>query len=283
MDSTAVHAMLRSRQKNCHHCVLIKRRCDRRMPTCSRCIEKGVRCSYARNKQTLRSEREGFAPPVTPAESQRSADDFEPGFDPPHLFANREAGHAFGDKTSSYQSIDPLLRMDHSTIWDDNLDADISPELMIDTFQDEVNGMDPVNDLWLLQSNNEAVIERADTCITAPRKDKIGDIYENCVSSLPSIDVFSRRFSSPFLTIFARLNLNHGISSTKRARSIMPLSKPRDSSIQSRRTAPPHSYIDISIETTRPNASSPASAPPFSTRTAHPKTRPWSCARSTRR
>ncbi|KEY69351.1 hypothetical protein S7711_09743 [Stachybotrys chartarum IBT 7711] len=38
----------RSRQKNCDHCVLIKRRCDRRSPVCSRCVEKGVACTYAK-------------------------------------------------------------------------------------------------------------------------------------------------------------------------------------------------------------------------------------------
>lgn len=38
---------MRSRQKNCNYCVLIKRRCDRRTPICSRCAEKNIACSYS--------------------------------------------------------------------------------------------------------------------------------------------------------------------------------------------------------------------------------------------
>jgi hypothetical protein len=37
-----------SRQKSCHACVKGKRGCDKRYPTCSRCQEKSIQCTYAK-------------------------------------------------------------------------------------------------------------------------------------------------------------------------------------------------------------------------------------------
>lgn len=37
-----------SRQKSCHACVRGKRGCDKRQPTCSRCVEKKIQCVYAK-------------------------------------------------------------------------------------------------------------------------------------------------------------------------------------------------------------------------------------------
>ncbi|PKX89468.1 Zn(II)2Cys6 transcription factor domain-containing protein [Aspergillus novofumigatus IBT 16806] len=36
----------RSKQKSCFACAEAKRRCDKRQPSCSRCVEKGVDCAY---------------------------------------------------------------------------------------------------------------------------------------------------------------------------------------------------------------------------------------------
>ena len=36
----------RSRQKACLACAQAKRRCNRRLPQCARCLEKGFRCAY---------------------------------------------------------------------------------------------------------------------------------------------------------------------------------------------------------------------------------------------
>lgn len=54
----------RSRQKNCNHCVLIKRRCDRRSPVCSRCAEKGVACTYAKTRVAGRHDLGGNGVPT---------------------------------------------------------------------------------------------------------------------------------------------------------------------------------------------------------------------------
>lgn len=48
-----------SRQKSCKSCVQGKRRCDRRLPLCSRCAKRSIPCVYAGPK-TLRQ----FASPV---------------------------------------------------------------------------------------------------------------------------------------------------------------------------------------------------------------------------
>lgn len=44
----AMDRLQRSRQKNCNGCVTAKRRCDRRTPVCSRCVEKMIPCSYGK-------------------------------------------------------------------------------------------------------------------------------------------------------------------------------------------------------------------------------------------
>jgi hypothetical protein len=58
----------RSRQKNCNHCVLIKRRCDRRLPTCSRCADAHVECVYSAAKAAGRPvEKQREHPEARPA------------------------------------------------------------------------------------------------------------------------------------------------------------------------------------------------------------------------
>ncbi|KAB5582907.1 hypothetical protein GE09DRAFT_1167093 [Coniochaeta sp. 2T2.1] len=45
---TVAGAIPATRQKNCTACVLAKRRCDRRMPVCRRCIDRKIDCVYAK-------------------------------------------------------------------------------------------------------------------------------------------------------------------------------------------------------------------------------------------
>ncbi|KAI0429325.1 hypothetical protein F5Y09DRAFT_310516 [Xylaria sp. FL1042] len=53
-----------SRQKNCNSCVQAKRRCDRRMPICSRCAEKKLACVYSKSRTAHRTgnNSRGLAP-----------------------------------------------------------------------------------------------------------------------------------------------------------------------------------------------------------------------------
>ncbi|TPX08403.1 uncharacterized protein E0L32_010133 [Thyridium curvatum] len=53
-DNTVIASMSAPRQKNCSSCVRAKRRCDRRTPVCSRCVEKKLPCNYAKGKTVLR-------------------------------------------------------------------------------------------------------------------------------------------------------------------------------------------------------------------------------------
>lgn len=55
----ATPAPARSKQKNCNGCVVAKRRCDRRAPTCSRCAEKMIPCTWGKPRR--------LAPPSGPA------------------------------------------------------------------------------------------------------------------------------------------------------------------------------------------------------------------------
>lgn len=52
-----------TRQKNCHNCIQAKRRCDRRTPTCSRCIEKNAPCTYGKIRG--RAGPSGYLPSPT--------------------------------------------------------------------------------------------------------------------------------------------------------------------------------------------------------------------------
>ncbi|GAP87092.1 putative C6 zinc finger domain-containing protein [Rosellinia necatrix] len=71
MEAPAVAAsagVSASRQKNCNACVQAKRRCDRRMPICSRCTEKKVDCLYSKSRTANRPGKHTRAPtPCTEA------------------------------------------------------------------------------------------------------------------------------------------------------------------------------------------------------------------------
>ncbi|KAI0518098.1 hypothetical protein F5B22DRAFT_92066 [Xylaria bambusicola] len=56
MGSTATESagIPTSRQKNCNACVQAKRRCDRRTPVCSRCVQKTLPCVYTKSRPTHR-------------------------------------------------------------------------------------------------------------------------------------------------------------------------------------------------------------------------------------
>ncbi|KAI0102301.1 hypothetical protein GGR51DRAFT_527770 [Nemania sp. FL0031] len=51
-----------SRQKNCNGCVQAKRRCDRRTPVCSRCVEKKIACVYTKSRTATRPGKRARQP-----------------------------------------------------------------------------------------------------------------------------------------------------------------------------------------------------------------------------
>lgn len=63
MTSPVVAAgVLGSRQKNCNSCVQTKRRCDRRMPVCSRCEERKISCVYGKARAAHHTGHQEFRP-----------------------------------------------------------------------------------------------------------------------------------------------------------------------------------------------------------------------------
>ncbi|KAI1124552.1 hypothetical protein F5Y10DRAFT_249104 [Nemania abortiva] len=61
-----------SRQKNCNGCVQAKRRCDRRVPVCSRCAEKSTTCVYTKSRMANRPGKHARQP--TPCTETLSLD-----------------------------------------------------------------------------------------------------------------------------------------------------------------------------------------------------------------
>ncbi len=70
--TTVVGGVPASRQKNCNACVQAKRRCNRRMPICSRCAEKKIDCVYGKAQATIRSQPRNESNEIAPyMESQQ--------------------------------------------------------------------------------------------------------------------------------------------------------------------------------------------------------------------
>jgi len=64
--TTAVAGIPASRQKNCNACVQAKRRCDRRTPICSRCVEKKIACVYGKIQAAISSQPRNESIEVAP-------------------------------------------------------------------------------------------------------------------------------------------------------------------------------------------------------------------------
>jgi hypothetical protein len=64
----------RSRQKSCVACAEGKRRCNRRIPQCSRCLDRGIPCVYTKGLSTLQGQRETGLQPFDPGYLENSSD-----------------------------------------------------------------------------------------------------------------------------------------------------------------------------------------------------------------
>ncbi|KAI1330968.1 hypothetical protein F5Y16DRAFT_320686 [Xylariaceae sp. FL0255] len=139
-----------SRQKNCYACVQAKRRCDRRTPICSRCIEKKTTCVYTKKRPVSQIGRSDIG-----SDSQPDGPAFE------------------NSDTSVFGSLDihdgptagPLSSPPQDTTCFDYppflLDSDIPMGNFID-FIGSSNQM-PISDNWLAQPHDSLVIERPGT------------------------------------------------------------------------------------------------------------------------
>ncbi|KAH9885674.1 hypothetical protein F4778DRAFT_498501 [Xylariomycetidae sp. FL2044] len=75
------------RQKNCNSCVQAKRRCDRRMPCCTRCAQKSIPCIYSKSKKAT-----GTEPSYCLLSNSSSSNVHESRFPPSSTFAAPDIG-----------------------------------------------------------------------------------------------------------------------------------------------------------------------------------------------
>ena len=172
---TAVDGWPKSRQKNCHGCIQAKRRCDRRMPTCSRCAEKKLDCVYGKTSKAAGwPHRDGFAPLFPAVGRATSATLACSAFVPSPLDANYFGVTTTPTTTTAATDTDYMV---HASIDDD---------MSIDPFIDMMaNASIPTQDLSHAQPDQSAVAERP----VSPADEEITGVYDKmdelCVSATP--------------------------------------------------------------------------------------------------
>uniref|UniRef100_A0A8H7K3W7 Zn(2)-C6 fungal-type domain-containing protein n=1 Tax=Bionectria ochroleuca TaxID=29856 RepID=A0A8H7K3W7_BIOOC len=158
-DFPAPDVLAKSKQKNCNGCVQAKRRCDRRTPTCSRCIEKRIPCTWGKRKLTTvhpsirrrlecapTEEALSFGGDYTPSSFVSSLDYLDSLHTPSHISAGAEISATPGDHMQSYV-----------------LDAELDPDLPMDSFLDLMNDTTPVSGQSLIQSEKRPLANRPGT------------------------------------------------------------------------------------------------------------------------
>lgn len=208
MGLTAVgSAAPASRQKNCHTCVQSKRRCDRRMPTCSRCAEKNVACDYSMTRTAIQAGRcvrqddrsTAFATDAT---------NLEPAAALHPLF-----GHDLGSEADYMRPIDADFVPDFSAESPLRLPVDTgsSDVLMGDLVDDFIGGdMLAATDQWLVAFDSDSVVERPDT----PADEEITQSYQKMASICVSYLTAHHIHKYAKLTV-SRTTSPRGISTTR--------------------------------------------------------------------
>lgn len=148
--TTAVAGNAASRQKNCNACVQAKRRCNRRAPVCSRCVEKKVACIYEKTRAAVSSQpgNENFE--VEPyMESLDFAHSFSPGLslDPDFL------GAMPTDFQTGTATAEPLP----SSVMDATRSGDAHIDPLMWLFDGD---MTVDKDQWLISSDPEPTTDR---------------------------------------------------------------------------------------------------------------------------
>lgn len=123
-----------TRQKNCNSCVQAKRRCDRRTPICSRCVDKRIACTYSNQDLTSQFDRNLPEPSaVSPGVTDFGLMPMDPQF-----------GVATTEHLQNY-SVDTCF------------DGDTSMDPFIDILDDSIM---PNPDQWLVQLEQGEINER---------------------------------------------------------------------------------------------------------------------------
>ncbi|KAI0140705.1 hypothetical protein BJ166DRAFT_108787 [Pestalotiopsis sp. NC0098] len=163
-----------SRQKNCHTCVQSKRRCDRRMPICSRCAEKNVVCDYSMTRTAIQADRRvrqdrstTFATDATDLESA--------------VASNPLFGHDLGSEADYMRPIDADFVPDFYAESPLRIPGDTgSNDVLMGDHVDNFIGSDmPAStDQWLVALDGDSVVERPDT----PADEEITQSYQKMAS-----------------------------------------------------------------------------------------------------
>lgn len=170
----------RSKQKNCNGCVQAKRRCDRRTPTCSRCIEKMIPCTWGKPRRApaaaVEEEEEGREDtqmatasedeltrpqPLSPMENILLGTPSACPTFPPLLFRRSSSGPDACPISASLGASPfdtPLSGAPGVTSRTGVLDAPDN-DIPMDPFLDFLNPHDSNNDQWLVQLAQGPVVE----------------------------------------------------------------------------------------------------------------------------
>ena len=180
-DSTATDGLPKSRQKNCDNCVQAKRRCDRRTPICSRCVEKKIACTGMYGKTKVASQPDGGEfEPSSPSMGRLAfgsplRSPFAPGRSPDvNYLGFMPMDSQFGVATTATESIQNY-----------GMDATVDGDIPMDPFINFMgNSITPTQDQWLLQIEQGPVTERP----SSPADEEIIRAYEKmadfCVSPI---------------------------------------------------------------------------------------------------
>lgn len=207
MGVTAVgSAAPASRQKNCHTCVQSKRRCDRRMPICSRCAEKNVACDYSMTRTAIQADRcvrqdrsTSLATNVTDLESAAAL--------------NPLFGHNLGSEANYMRPIDADFVPDFSAESPLRIpvDAGSNDVLMGDHVVDFIGSDMPAStDQWLVAFDSDSAVDRPDT----PADEEITQSYQKMASVCVSYLTARHIYQYAMLTVSRTTSL-HGISTTQ--------------------------------------------------------------------
>ncbi len=185
-----------SRQKNCNNCVQAKRRCDRRTPICSRCVEKKTTCVYSKSKTAHRSGKNTREPAAytetLPLES--------PAYSPlniPGLSFDMNYPESISTGFHPEVAVEPTPQSNHDTV--------SSRNISMDTFMHFIeNNTSSPSDQWLIRTEEDHIPERPAT----PAEEEVVTAYSKMVACVSrSNELLSRR---PKLYSFSALPQTNG-------------------------------------------------------------------------
>ncbi|KAI1422543.1 hypothetical protein F5Y12DRAFT_609193 [Xylaria sp. FL1777] len=145
-----------SRQKNCNSCVQAKRRCDRRTPICSRCVEKKTACVYSKPKKPKMSRQPGknAREPAPHAEAPSLQN---PPYSPLNLPCLSSFAMNYSESMST--SFPPEVIVESAP--QPNHDAASSSNISMDAFMQFIeNGTLSSSDQWLIRADDDYLPER---------------------------------------------------------------------------------------------------------------------------